>query len=181
MVNSGEACKHRHGGPALRQPSLKWHAPHKQVKLLSFEMEVSNILQTKTYELNEEDEVPIIKKWLGRETASNSNIYKFWERGLQKSRRSVYYARRKIQTVAQNIILSLQYCKLKRKSRESVQEWMGRLHIMPYCKYQEYDRRLKEKFINGLNSEAIIAEIIKELISLKDTSEVSSEHVLMWA
>ena len=30
-------------------------------------MEVTNILQTKTYEITGEKEVPIIKDWLGRE------------------------------------------------------------------------------------------------------------------
>ena len=39
-------------------------------------------------------------------------------------------------------------------------------------KYQEYDRKLKEPFINGLNNETIIAKIIKELTALKDTSKI---------
>ena len=34
----------------------------KYVELLTFEMEVTNILQAKTYELNEEGYVPLIKK-----------------------------------------------------------------------------------------------------------------------
>ena len=29
------------------------------------------------------------------------------------------------------------------------------------CKYKENDRRLKEQFINGMNDEAITAEIIR--------------------
>ena len=37
------------------------------------------------------------------------------------------------------------------------------------------------QFINGLDDENQIAEIIKELMALKDTSEVSSKQVLMWA
>ena len=41
--------RHRHGGPALRQPSFIWNALDEYVKLLSFEMEITNILQTKTY------------------------------------------------------------------------------------------------------------------------------------
>ena len=48
-------------------------------------------------------------------------------------------------------------------------------------KYQEYDRRVKEQFINGLNDETIIATIIKELKALKDTSKVSGQLLLMWA
>ena len=41
-------------------------------------------------------------------------------------------------------------------------------------------RKLKETFTNGLDDETIIVEIIKELTTLKDTSEASSEQVLMW-
>ena len=39
---------------------------------------------------------------------------------------------------------------------------MGRLHIKTTdCKYKDYDRRLKEQFINGLDNENIVEEIIK--------------------
>ena len=67
MVNLGDVCRHRYGGPALRQLSFNWNAPDMYTELLSFEMEVTNTSETKTYELNEEEKVPIIKKWLGRE------------------------------------------------------------------------------------------------------------------
>ena len=46
--------------------------------------------------------------------------------------------------------------------------------------YQEYDRRLKEQFINGVNNETIIARMINELTVLKDISGVSSEQIFMW-
>ena len=36
-------------------------------------------------------------------------------------------------------------------------------------------------FINGMNDKAITAKIIKEFRALKDISEVSSEHILVWA
>ena len=49
------------------------------------------------------------------------------------------------------------------------------------CKYQEYDRRLGEQFINSPNDKNITAEKIKELTALKDTSGVSSEQVLISA
>ena len=49
---------------------------------------------------------------------------------------------------------------------------MGRL----YSKYMEYDRRLKEQFINDLDYENIVEEIIRELTALKGTSEVSSRQ-----
>ena len=59
---------------------------------------------------------------------------------------------------------------------------MGRLYIKATgYKYKEYDRRLKRQFINGLDNESIIVEIIKELTALKDTSDMSNKDVLMWA
>ena len=66
-VSLGEACKHGHGVPALRQPSFNWNAADKYIILLRFEMEVTNILQAKINELTEEAKGPIIKNWLGRE------------------------------------------------------------------------------------------------------------------
>ena len=66
-VGSGEACRYRHDKPALKQPSCNWNVSDKYVELLSFEMEVMNILQTKTNELIEGEKVPIIKSWLGRD------------------------------------------------------------------------------------------------------------------
>ena len=77
--------------------------------------------------------------------------------------------------------LSLQYCKLNRKSGESMQEWMGRLQIKwQSANIRKMNRMMKKQSSNCMNDEAITAEIIKELIVLKDTSEVSSEQVLTW-
>ena len=48
MANAGEVYRPRHGGPALRQPVLDQKAPDEYVEPLNFEIEVTNILQTKT-------------------------------------------------------------------------------------------------------------------------------------
>ena len=60
--NAGQVCRHRHGGPALRQPSFHCKVPDNYIELLSFDMEVMTLLQTRTYRLNEEEKVPTIKK-----------------------------------------------------------------------------------------------------------------------
>ena len=65
-VSPGEVHSHRDGKPALSQPSFNWNATDKYGELLCFELEVMNIIQTKTCELTEEEKVPIIKNWLGR-------------------------------------------------------------------------------------------------------------------
>ena len=59
---------------------------------------------------------------------------------------------------------------------------MRRLNIqITECKYQDYARSVREKFINGLKDETTRAKIIKELTALQHPREVSSEQVLVWA
>ena len=52
-------------------------------------------------------------------------------------------------------------------------EWVGYMKLADY-EFKEYDTRLTQKFINSLDDEVIIEEIIGGLTGLKDTSEVSS-------
>ena len=50
-------------------------------------MDVTNIIQTRTYELNDEEKVPIIKNLARkRGTLANTNIHRFEKRGMQNSR-----------------------------------------------------------------------------------------------
>ena len=37
------------------------------VKLLNFQLEVTNILKTRAYEINGKERIPIINNWLGKE------------------------------------------------------------------------------------------------------------------
>ena len=77
------------------------------------------------------------------------------------------------------IVLSLQYLKLKGKSHESAQDWMGRLHTMPAeCYYKEYERKLTEQFIHGLDDKGMISEILREASVLEDINCATSEWVL---
>ena len=46
------------------------------------------------------------------------------------------------------------------------------------CKNMDHERRLKEQFINGLDDENIVEEIIKELVALNNASEVRSKQIL---
>ena len=63
-----ETQRPRQAGPLLRQPKFDWKVPDWYVELLNLEMDVSNILQMKMYNLNNEEKVSIIKKlvWLRR-------------------------------------------------------------------------------------------------------------------
>ena len=67
---------------------------------------------------------------------------------------------------AENTVL--QYCKLIRGQNGNETEWMGYLKIKAdKCGYIDKYRRLKEQFINGINDNNIMNEIIIELMTLK--------------
>ena len=75
----------------------------------------------------------------------------------------------------------LQYWKLSRQSNKNAEQCMGRLRTMAAeCKYKELDRCLKEQFVNGLNDDVMMVEIIFELTSMLDTSSVTSKQVFAW-
>ena len=78
-------------------------------------------------------------------------------------------------------VKSLQYCKINRHNSENVEEWIERLRIAAFCKYQEHDSWVKEQFIHGLNDGNVLREISQELTFIKDTSKVTNNWILMWA
>ena len=51
----------------LSQQTFDWKVPDRYVELFHFEMEIANVLQVKTHDLNDKENVTIIKTWLGRE------------------------------------------------------------------------------------------------------------------
>ena len=110
-----ETCRQRHGRPTLKKLSLNWNAPDRYIELLNFEMEIMNKLQTKTYELTEEEKVPIIKRWLGTGFVVNTDFYKFQDRSMQKIKGLFLMLGVKFKPHHNEAILSLQY--FKKKSR----------------------------------------------------------------
>ena len=59
---------------------------------------------------------------------------------------------------------------------------MGRLHTEAAdCEYHEYNQRLTEQFTYGLDDEVMIGEILRELTTLKDINEATSDQLLIWA
>ena len=119
MANAGEGYRHRHGRPSLRFKCFKQNIPDKCVELLSFEMEVMNILQTTIFELNHQKKVCITKNWLGREGLQlNQTFTNYEKKGMQNSRRTVCNTKR-FKPQHNETTLLVQYCKLKRKSEES--------------------------------------------------------------
>ena len=56
---------------------------------------------------------------------------------------------------------------------------MDRLHTKAVdC---EYDQRLTEQFIHGLDDKVMTGEIMRELTVLKDINEATSSQILIWA
>ena len=93
-------------------------------------MEVANVLQEKAYDLNDKEKVPIIKNWLGREGLQFIQTLTNAEKEACKSATGLFnFFKGKFKPQHNKMILSLQYCTLHRKENESVQEWMGWLHI----------------------------------------------------
>ena len=79
-------------------------------------------------------------------------------------------------------IKSLQFRKLYRFEGESIDEWMGRLHVAAAeCYYREIDRQLNEQFIHGLNDKVMLDEVIRELTAKSNNEQMTSEGILAWA
>ena len=48
------------------------------------------------------------------------------------------------------------------------------------CEYHDYDQRLKEQNIHGLDNEDMIGEILRELTALEDINEITCNQILVW-
>ena len=59
----------------LKKPSFKQDAQDRYVERLNFEREVIIILETRVYELTDEEKVPVIKNWLGQEGVQLMKIF----------------------------------------------------------------------------------------------------------
>ena len=62
-----EPQKNRHSRLELENPSIHGNAQDRYDELIKFEMEVTNILETKAYELTNEEKVQVIQNWLDQE------------------------------------------------------------------------------------------------------------------
>ena len=57
--------RQRNGGLVLEKLRFNWDMPDRYVELLNFQLEVMNILETRAYEINNEERMPVIRDWLG--------------------------------------------------------------------------------------------------------------------
>ena len=88
--------------------------------LFNFEMEVKDILKTKTFELTDEKNIPVIKNWLGSEGLQLIKTFTNEEKGKCKIGKGPFLLLiQKFKPHHNTILLSMQYYKLMRMSHES--------------------------------------------------------------
>ena len=96
------------------------------------------------------EKVPTIKLGWQRGPPTYQNFHKHWKRSIQNGKRPICYIKQEVKPHNNSIALSLQYCKLKRKSHKAAKGLIGRLHTAEIdCGYHEYDWRLIDQFIHG--------------------------------
>ena len=61
IQNKPETQRQRHGGLILEKPRLKWDALDRYIKLLNSELDVTNILENKVYEISAEEKLLVVK------------------------------------------------------------------------------------------------------------------------
>ena len=65
--NQWENQRQRNGGLVLEKPRFVWDVSDSYVKLLNFQLEAMNILETRAFEINDEERMQVTKNWLGRD------------------------------------------------------------------------------------------------------------------
>ena len=58
--------------------------------------------------------------------------------------------------------------------------WVGSGQKAAKCQYKEYEKLPMEHFINGLNVAWMVDEIFKDVATLEDIEDATSESVLLW-
>ena len=167
--------------PTLKQPSFNWEVTDKYTEWKAFILEVRNVLSI--YNLQEMDKIAMVKNWLGRK---GPHYIESLMEG-EKERRGtleglVDTLATKFRPQDNQTIKFLQFRQLQRSGGESIDEWMGRLHMaVAESGYREIDRQLKEQFIHSLDNKGMLDKIIKELMTKNNDDQTTSEGVLVWA
>ena len=90
-------------------------------------MEVTNLLERKAFELTDEENVRVIKIWLGQEGLHLIKYSQMKRKKNKKNSKMTLQYCHKLKLCHNRIRLLLQYLKLKRKGHELAEEWVGRL------------------------------------------------------
>ena len=79
-----------HGRLMLEKPLFNWDAKDRYAELINVKMEVTNILETKAYELNDEEKVILIKNWIGLESQQLLKRLTYEEKEKSKSVKGLF-------------------------------------------------------------------------------------------
>ena len=71
-------------------PLFNWNAQDRYVKLMNFEVEVTNILKMKAYQLTNEEKVPVIRNWLGQEVLQVTKTFTHKEKEKHLTPKSLF-------------------------------------------------------------------------------------------
>ena len=136
-----------------------------------------------TYNTQEQDKIALVNNWLGKKGLHYiESLTELEKTGMQQLQGLFDTLAEKFRPQFNETIKSLQLRKLYRFEGESVEEWMGRLHVaVAECNYREIDQQLREQFIHGLNDKVMLEEVIRELTARKNDEQTTSESVLAWA
>ena len=93
------------------------NAQERSTESLNFEMEFTNILETKAYELTDKEKVPIIRDWLGRESMQLIKTFTNEETKMENCKGPFSMSSNKFKPYHNRIVSSLKYFKLKRKTK----------------------------------------------------------------
>ena len=112
----------------LEKPRFNWDMPGRYVKPLHFQLEETNILETRAYRINDEDRIPVINDWLGWEGLLLIEMFTQEEKEICKTMKGLFSMLSNSFKPCHNcIILTLQYQTLHRKTNESAKELIGKL------------------------------------------------------
>ena len=119
--NQQENQRYRNDRLVLEKTRFNWNMPDGYVKLLHFQLEVMNILESRAKEINDEARIPVIMSWLGWEGLL------FMETFTQEEKEKCKTIKGLFSVLSNRFKVSFQYQKLHRERNNSAQEWMDRL------------------------------------------------------
>ena len=94
----------------LEKQNFNWHTEDKYIELLIFKLQMTNILETRAYEITDEEKVSVIKNWLGWEGLLFIEMFMQEEKEKPKTRKALFSVlSNKFMPCHNHKIISLQY------------------------------------------------------------------------
>ena len=158
----------------MKQPHFNWEAEDEYNKLKNLRLEVNNIF--KLYNTPQTEQLAIITSCLGRKGIQFiESLTQVKQERCNTVEGLFTKFNNKFKPQLNETIKSLQFHCFSRQTKENAKEWMGRLRLaVVECNYREVDRQLKEQFLQGLNDNDMLTEIIRELTKAEESADITS-------